>query len=213
MRALGITPPPQLVDPATVYGPPIAPRIGSISRFDPSKEKEKGKRGASKKRAFLAAYVATAGNLSRAAAAAGVHRSVHYLWLAEDPAYREAFAVAEPQAADVLEDEGRRRAFEGCWKPVHYKGELVDYELVYSDAIWLAMMKAKKPREYGQIIKGTGEKGAIQVELQVADDTLAKLTDEQLQSGIRELRAAEDRIRDMLDQAARNGSGSLPPGA
>jgi hypothetical protein len=57
-----------------------------------------------KKRAFLAAY-AEVGTITRAAEIAGVERKSHYLWMAKDPAYVEAFAAAGEQAGDRLEQE------------------------------------------------------------------------------------------------------------
>jgi hypothetical protein len=87
---------------------------------------------ASKKRRFLAAFSATAGHLSRAAVAARVHRRTHYRWLQTDQKYKRAFKWVQLEAAQVLEDEARRRAFEGVVKGIYYKGELVGYELKYS---------------------------------------------------------------------------------
>src|SRR5690606_23292709 len=75
-----------------------------------------------KKRAFLAAYAET-GNISRAAQMAEIDRSTHYIWMREDPAYVEAFAYADQQAGDRLEEEARRRAVEGVEEPVYHQGK------------------------------------------------------------------------------------------
>jgi hypothetical protein len=74
---------------------------------------------------FLAALIETGGNIVRAAAAAGIDRSLHYIWLQEDPAYPERFAVAWEQAMDTLESEAARRAFEGVAEPVFHAGKRV----------------------------------------------------------------------------------------
>lgn len=58
------------------------------------------------------------GNVSIAAAAAGVDRRQHYRWLKDDATYAELFADALDEAGDYLEAEARRRAVEGL---VRYK--------------------------------------------------------------------------------------------
>lgn len=127
-----------------------------------------------KKRAFLAAYART-GNVTQAAAAAGITRRTHYVWLHEDgpdgDAYREAFERAEEEAADWLEAEARRRAVEGV---VRYKfdkkgnplrhpvtGEPY-YELEYSDTLLIFLLKGARPDKYADRQKHevTGKNGA-----------------------------------------------------
>jgi hypothetical protein len=74
---------------------------------------------------FLAAMVQTGGNIVRAAAAAGIDRDMHYIWLQEDPAYPERFATAWDQAIDTLEAEAARRAYDGVAEPVFHAGKRV----------------------------------------------------------------------------------------
>jgi hypothetical protein len=57
----------------------------------------------------------------RACEATKVGRSSHYRWLKRDAEYREAFAVAKEEVADLLEAEAFRRAVEGVEKPVRDK--------------------------------------------------------------------------------------------
>jgi hypothetical protein len=45
--------------------------------------------------------------------AANISRRTHYRWLKTDHAYKGAFERAKVEAARGLEDEARRRAFEG----------------------------------------------------------------------------------------------------
>ena len=79
---------------------------------------------------FLAAMVQTGGNIIRAAAAARIDRSLHYIWLKEDPAYPERFAAAWEAAMDTLEAEAVRRAYEGEEEPVYRAGKrLLDVAL------------------------------------------------------------------------------------
>lgn len=127
-----------------------------------------------KKRAFLAAY-AQCGNVTQAAEAAGIPRSLHYKWLEQEgpegDAYREAFAQAQEEAADRLEAEARRRAVEGVVRyrftkdgdPIRHPvtGEPY-YELEYSDTLLIFLLKAARPEKYADRTKAeiTGANGA-----------------------------------------------------
>jgi hypothetical protein len=123
------------------------------------------KRGlSSKQRAFLAAY-AKIGNISRAAAAAEVSRSLHYRWL-EDEGYRAEFDNAHDEACDSLEAEARRRAEEGVDEPVFYKGEVCGTVRRYSDTLMIFLLKGAMPEKYKdrgelQVKKGTGILGGL----------------------------------------------------
>jgi hypothetical protein len=75
------------------------------------------------KRAFLAAY-AELGNVTRAAAIAGITRESHYDWKAADRIYAAEFERARERAGDALEDECRRRACEGWDQPVFHQGKV-----------------------------------------------------------------------------------------
>lgn len=77
-----------------------------------------------KKRAMLLAFEET-GAIGRAAKAAGVHRSVHSLWMKNDSLYAEAFAEATEQAGENLETEARQRAIKGLAKLRLHNGEIV----------------------------------------------------------------------------------------
>lgn len=69
---------------------------------------------------MLAAY-AQCGNITRAATAAGVARSMHYLWL-QEPEYADAFDRANDEAVERMEEEARRRAVEGVTRYKFDKG-------------------------------------------------------------------------------------------
>lgn len=76
-------------------------------------------------RAFLAAFAETA-SIVRAAAAANVSRSIHYVWM-KDAGYADSFKLAEEIAGDTLEAEAIRRAHEGINEPVVYQGAVIGY--------------------------------------------------------------------------------------
>lgn len=91
--------------------------------------KRKGR--VSRQGAFLAAF-AECGNLTRAAKSAKIERDMHYRWLKDDPDYPALFDEARVKAADLLEEEARRRAVEGVFEPTTHKGEFV-YPFKYVD--------------------------------------------------------------------------------
>ncbi len=117
-------------------------------------------RNARAQRIFLACYAKT-GNVSRSAKAARIDRETHQNWLkfpglaGED--YRAAFAAAEEMAADVLEEEARRRAVTGL---VRYRFDRHGnplkhpmtgqpyYELEYSDLLMRELLKGNRPAKY-----------------------------------------------------------------
>jgi hypothetical protein len=86
-----------------------------------------------KKKAFIKAY-ANAGTIRAAAELVGIHRATHYDWLEKDPQYVKDFQQSEKDAADSLEAEARRRAFEG------------------SDTLLIFLLKGFKPERYKERI-------------------------------------------------------------
>lgn len=116
-----------------------------------------------KKRAFLSAYAQMA-NISRAATAAGVGRTTHHMWMANDPRYAAAFAQAQEVAIDYMEAEAHRRAVEGVYEPVIYQGKLALDEdgnpLVvrkYDSTLMIFLLKGARPDKYRERWHVTGE--------------------------------------------------------
>jgi len=62
-------------------------------------------------RAFLEAYT-RCGRVNKACEIAQIDRTTHYLKLAKDQRYQQAFAEAQQRRADMIEDEIVRRAIE-----------------------------------------------------------------------------------------------------
>ena len=123
------------------------------------------RRGVSKKAPFLAAFRRTA-SVRRAAAAVKIDRTMHYRWLAEDPTYAAAFEKAREEAAQVLEDEAVRRAYEGIRKPVFYQGEVVDYVFEYDTALLMFLLRGWRPDRYRERTELTGpDGGPIEVDI------------------------------------------------
>jgi hypothetical protein len=99
-----------------------------------------------KHRAFLAAFRECA-SITLAAKACGIDRSMHYDFLETVTGYPEAFERAREQAADVLVDEGIRRAREGVVRRVYWKGKPVGVERVYSDGLLVPLLDRLRPRD------------------------------------------------------------------
>jgi len=101
---------------------------------------------------FLEALSDT-GSVTIAVAVAGTSRTRVYALRKLDPAFASAWQDAEEIAADLLEDEARRRAVEGVAEPLVSGGKLVRDDsgqpiMVqrYSDNLLLALLKAHQPR-------------------------------------------------------------------
>ena len=100
---------------------------------------------------FLVA-LAEYGNVSKAAKKAKVSRPVIYEERSTNPEFAGAWARALKIGTDALEDEARRRAFEGVkrTKGIYYLGEEIGHETIveYSDTLMIFLLKAHKPELY-----------------------------------------------------------------
>ena len=106
--------------------------------------------------AFLAALAQT-GNVTAAARAAHVDRTTAYDLRAADPEFAALWRAALDEAADLLEQEARRRAHDGL---VRYKfdrkGQPLLHpttgqpycELEYSDTLLIFLLKGARPEKY-----------------------------------------------------------------
>ena len=171
--------------------PPIAVGISDLAKSD--------HRHSNKRYRFLAAYISSGGNISRAAHAAGVDRRSHYDWLTESE-YAKAWKDAKRQSADVILDEIKRRAFEGYLKPITYKGEVTDYELAFETQAGIRILEAIHPdfqRKAPAVPKKDKGNEPIQ---EISKDKLLKLPEEQLLEVLNFLREARSYINGVLSQ-------------
>lgn len=99
------------------------------------------------KKTFLSVLRKSA-NVTRAAEAAGIDRSVAYGAKSSDKKFAALWEDALEQAADLLEEEATRRAFEGCQRPIYQGGKLVGYVTEYSDTLMCLLLKAHKPARF-----------------------------------------------------------------
>lgn len=124
----------------------------------PEVSKSKKNESFLKKRAFIAAYQATA-SVHAAGRAAKIRPEIHYQWLKSDAVYRSAWETVQDQAAQTLEDEAVRRAVQGekrmrlhQGKPVKHRGKIV-YDIERSDQVLLALLKRFRPALYREHIE------------------------------------------------------------
>jgi len=111
-----------------------------------------------KKAAFLAAFAET-GNVTAAAAAADINRTLHYDWLEKDPEYAAAVEDARAQAVERMEREALKRAVEGWEEPVFHKGSVCGTVRKFSDTLLIFLLKGNAPHKYRERHEVTGAGG------------------------------------------------------
>lgn len=111
-------------------------------------------------RARVLREFAECGRIDLACARAGCNRSCHYDWLKNEPEYRAAYELARTQAADLLEAEAHRRAYEGVTKPVYQQGQKVGEIQEYSDSLLSFLLMARIPKVYGKRVELAGDPNA-----------------------------------------------------
>jgi hypothetical protein len=101
---------------------------------------------------FLQA-IAASGNVRRSAQLAGVSRETIYTWRRLDDDFAAAFADAEEDFADLLEQEAIRRGYSGVDQPVVSMGKVITdkdgnilTQKVYSDKLLERALSARHER-------------------------------------------------------------------
>lgn len=130
---------------------------------------------------FLA-VLAESGNVRAACDAAKVSRQVAYAYRADNEAFAAAWALALEEAADLLEQEARRRAYEGWDEPVYGKLEgkfagegRIGVVRKYSDSLMQFLLKGAKPEVYRERTD-VRHSGKIDV-TKLSDDELSAITE------------------------------------
>lgn len=99
----------------------------------------------SRARAKFLETLATTGQITKAAKAAGVARETPYAWRKLDEQFAKDWDAALEKAYDVLEDVAIERATKGHLKPVYQGGVKVGSVREYSDGLLALLLKAHKP--------------------------------------------------------------------
>lgn len=84
----------------------------------------------------------------RAAKFAGIGRRTVFELKKTDLDFAAACETAYEAGTDKLEDEARRRAFEGVDRPIFQGGKLVGHERQFSDRLLEIALKARRPEKY-----------------------------------------------------------------
>ena len=98
-----------------------------------------------KKRRVLQHYINTGGQVGKSCRLAGISHQTHYNWLAADPDYRAAYALAQERSLDVIEQEIIRRGVKGYKEPIIYQGKVTGYVRRYSDNLLMFLAKRRDP--------------------------------------------------------------------
>jgi hypothetical protein len=149
-----------------------------------------------KKTAFLKAY-AKCGSVKDAARTVPIDRTLHYVWLKRDAAYRERFERTRDEAGQELEDSAVEWALVGHFEPNVYQGRFVypEHEVTIkgkngepdrkefrripgskpygvwrrSEALHLALLRAFLPERYGRQIARVEVSGSGGGPLEIAE--------------------------------------------
>lgn len=102
---------------------------------------------------FLEALIEHGGNISEACLRSGMARSTVYKLESEDVQFKAAFREAQRHGLEVLEDEARRRAFSGTYKPIFHQGKQCGAIKEYSDTLMIFLLKGGMPEKYRENLK------------------------------------------------------------
>lgn len=95
------------------------------------------------------------GNVTQAAAAAGVDRAYVYAYRNRHPDFAAAWESAYQSAVDGLEREAWRRATDGTDEPVFYQGDVCGHVRKYSDQLLIELLRGHRPKRYRQRVEIT----------------------------------------------------------
>ena len=87
-------------------------------------------------------------SVKAACEAANMGRRTAYDLRESDLDFKAAWDAAIEEGTDLLEDEARRRAFEGIDQPLVSAGKLVATARRYSDPLLVFLLKSRRPEKY-----------------------------------------------------------------
>lgn len=112
-----------------------------------NQKKKNGNIGQRLKKRFLEGYLETS-TVKGGALVAGVNRCTVYKWLKTCTVFAAEFESVKEDVVDDLEQEARRRAYEGIDKPIYHQGIRVDVIKEYSDVLLIFLLKGNRPDKY-----------------------------------------------------------------
>lgn len=90
---------------------------------------------------------------TKAAELIGRPRRTLYAWRERDQEFAAAWDEALETGIDLLEQEARRRAFEGVERKVFYQGEEIAVERTFSDTLLIQLLRVRAPERWGRKLK------------------------------------------------------------
>lgn len=132
-----------------------------------------GKRAREQAQAAFLQHFARYANVAAACRKVGISRAIVYQWQEHDEAFAIAYKQAELDAADVLRREAFRRAVVGWEEPVVSAGKMVCTVRKKSDAVLLAMLKARVPEYRDKVDINTTIQGNVTYDINLAQDAEA----------------------------------------
>lgn len=107
---------------------------------------------------FLTLVSENGGNVTHACDDLGISRTAIYVKKRDDPEFAIALGEAQDRGIDVLEDEAKERALNGCIKPIYYQGEIVGSVREKSDTLMKFLLRAHR-HKYRNVQELTGPDG------------------------------------------------------
>jgi hypothetical protein len=111
-------------------------------------KKTRVKKGYSEKDKVFLRALAASGNVTKACEESGHDRVWMYQRRDRDPEFAAEWERAKAYGVCGLEDEARRRAFDGWDEPVFHKGEATGVIRKFSDTLLIFLLKAARPEVY-----------------------------------------------------------------
>jgi hypothetical protein len=96
-------------------------------------------------------------DVSKSAAAAGIHRMTAYAHRKTDPEFAQAWEDGKEMALDRMEEEALRRGYEGVDEPVFFQGKQVSTIRKYSDTLLIFYLKGNRPEKYRENLNLSGK--------------------------------------------------------
>ena len=120
----------------------------SRSKSLPRKKTNKSKFDKKLQTLFLKVF-SECNSIRQAALACQISPTAVYKAKKDNPEFAKLLQEAEELVLDNLEKEAYRRAVKGVKKPVYYQGQLVGYELTYSDKLLEMLLRGRDRERYG----------------------------------------------------------------
>lgn len=143
----------------------MAPKRGIVKHRSPLPY---GVKNSPERRKLFLDQLALGKSPAYACRAADIGYSTAHDWRKNDAEFAAQWALAVEEGVDLLEDEARRRAYEGCEKPVFQGGIEVGRIREYSDTLMTVLLKGRRKQVFADRVEQTGpDGGPVRHEMEV----------------------------------------------